>query len=347
MNILVIPAYEPDQELVKLVKKIQEKEKLTIVIVDDGSGPAYAPIFDQCRPYAQILQHDKNKGKGRALKTALQYIKEAGYQGHIITADSDGQHTVWDILRMARRAGKEPDKLILGVRSFTGKVPLRSRIGNDLTALIFKLQTGIFLRDTQTGLRAFSTDRIDDMLAISGETYEYEMNVLLEARHHMDFAQEPIETIYINHNAASHFHPIRDSFKIYSQLLKFTASSLSSFIIDYLVYGISLFALAFLSPSLRIIFANALARITSSIFNYSSNKYLVFKNKDSIKRTGSSYFALVFALFILDTSLIYFLNSLLGINLLLAKVLVGFLLFLLSWYLQKKWIFKERTPALV
>ena len=94
---------------------------------------------------------------------------------------------------------------------------------------------------------------------------------------------------------------------------------------------------------MRILLANGIARVTSSIFNYSANKKLVFKNEDSIAKTGSGYFGLALGLFILDTLLIRLFYAVFGVNLLLVKILVGILLFSLSWLIQKKFIFKERT----
>ena len=87
--------------------------------------------------------------------------------------------------------------------------------------------------------------------------------------------------------------------------------------------------------SLRILLANGIARVTSSIFNYSTNKHLVFKNKDSVAKTGSGYFGLALGLFILDTLLIRLFYTAFGLNLLISKIVVGFLLFLVSWVIQK------------
>jgi len=210
MNYVVIPAYQPDNKLIKLVEKIHDKSDFKILIIDDGSSPACQKIFDKASQYATILRHEVNQGKGHALKTAFQFIKEQNSYGTVVTADADGQHKIWDIFRTANKASENPNKLILGVRAFTGKVPLRSRFGNSLTKALFKLQTGVGVTDTQTGLRAFTTNLIPFMLKIEGKRYEYEMNMLLEATKEYEIVEVPIETVYINDNEASHFRPIRD-----------------------------------------------------------------------------------------------------------------------------------------
>lgn len=318
-----------------------------ILIIDDGSSPACQKIFDKASQYATILRHEVNQGKGHALKTAFQFIKEQNSYGTVVTADADGQHKIWDIFRTANKASENPNKLILGVRAFTGKVPLRSRFGNSLTKALFKLQTGVGVTDTQTGLRAFTTNLIPFMLKIEGKRYEYEMNMLLEATKEYEIVEVPIETVYINDNEASHFRPIRDGLMIYKNIFKFALSSLSSFVVDYIVYAIAILFLPTAPTSFRIFLANGLARVTSSIFNYSTNKKLVFKNDDSLVKTGMGYFGLAICLFVLDSLLIHLFYTVIGINLLFAKVIVGILLFAVSWTIQKKFIFKERTSTVL
>ena len=259
----------------------------------------------------------------------------------MVTADADGQHNVWDIFRVSKKAQENPNHLIMGARSFSGNIPLRSAFGNKLTRFLFKQQTGVSVTDTQTGLRGFTTNMIPFMLEVEGQRYEYEMNMLLAASKEYPIIEVPIETIYINDNQASHFRPVRDGLMIYKDMFKFALSSISSFLIDYIVYALALLVLAAVPTSLKILLANGVARVTSSIFNYSTNKRLVFKNKDSVVKTGTGYFGLALGLFILDTLLIRLSYAIFGLNLLIIKILVGALLFCLSWLVQKKLFSKK------
>ena len=343
MNYLVIPAYQPDFNLLTLIEKIHKKGDFSIIVIDDGSSPECKEIFAQAENYGTVLRHQVNQGKGQALKTAFAYIQSLKIPGTIVTADADGQHKIWDILRTSNKANENPSTLVLGVRAFTGKVPLRSRFGNSLTCILFKIQTGVAVSDTQTGLRAFTTDLIPFMMEVEGQRYEYEMNMLLEASKQYPILEVPIETVYINDNQASHFRPIRDGLMIYKNILKFALSSLSSFIVDYLVYAFSILFLSFIPSGLHLLLSNGLARVTSSIFNFSTNKKLVFKNKASNLKTGAGYLTLSVVLFFLDTLLISLFNTGFGINLFMAKIFVGMLLFVVSWTVQTRFIFKERT----
>lgn len=75
-----------------------------------------------------LQRHDDNKGKGRALKTAISYILDnfPNAKG-IVTIDSDGQHTYEDMMKCLAEFLQHPDSLVLGVRTFEKSVPLRSK----------------------------------------------------------------------------------------------------------------------------------------------------------------------------------------------------------------------------
>ena len=89
----------------------------------------------------------------------------------------------------------------------------------------------------KTGLRAFPAKLIPQLLSIPGEQYEYEMNVLLTcSRTGIPILEEEIETIYIDGNASSHFDTVKDSWRVYKEILKFSAASLISFLVDCGLY---------------------------------------------------------------------------------------------------------------
>lgn len=343
MYYVVIPAYQPDDKLIHLLEEMRARLNCQVVVVDDGSTGEAQTIIEMAKSYATVLHHDTNQGKGQALRTAFHYIQTMQKDAVIVTADADGQHTVTDIDRIAHAAIRLPNRLVLGVRQFTNDIPLRSRFGNKLTRLLFHLQTGVKVTDTQTGLRAFHTDLIPFMLTIEGSRYEYEMNMLTQASKRYKILEVLIETIYIDDNASSHFRPIRDGLMIYKNLFKFALASLSGFIIDYSMYALVLLVMTAVPTGLRLLVANTVARVTSSVCNFSLNKKLVFNDDQSVGKTGAGYFALVITLFLCDTALLYIFNQVLGINLYLVKIVVGVLLFFVSWFVQKKLIFKERN----
>jgi len=110
MNYIVIPAYQPDNKLIKLIEKIHEKSDFRILVIDDGSSSKCQNIFDKAEQYATVLRHQVNQGKGQALKTAFDYIRQQNSYGTVVTADADGQHKIWDIFRTANKASENPNK---------------------------------------------------------------------------------------------------------------------------------------------------------------------------------------------------------------------------------------------
>ena len=239
-KIALIPAYNPEYCLVDLVQTLKKKG-FWILVVDDGSSEEHKIIFRDINDVGNvlILTHIKNEGKGSALKTGLSYIQtNISDYCIVVTVDADGQHSPSDVEKICKEAQRYPGYLILGSRKIQKETPFKSKFGNRITRIVYGLITGVHLYDTQTGLRAFDNTILSDLLEIPGERYEYEMNVLLECSRKQIFMKEiPIETIYRNENVGSHFHPWKDSCMIYKEILKFSASSFLSFLLDYGMYS--------------------------------------------------------------------------------------------------------------
>lgn len=220
MDVVLIPAYEPDEKLIGLVQELTENS-LSVLVVDDGSGKNYWHIFDAVRERATVLTQQINGGKGAALKTGMQYLWDHVPEcEHVITCDADGQHAVRDVLRVQKTL-REGNGFVLSVRQRQAgvEVPLRSRFGNSLSRIVYTLLTNRFLPDNQSGLRGFKRAHIEWMLKVEKNNYDYEMNVLYyAAKKGLHITTLPIETIYIDDNASSHFNPIKDTVRIYKSL---------------------------------------------------------------------------------------------------------------------------------
>lgn len=221
-KIALIPAYQPDEKLVRTARSLS-KCGFTVVITDDGSGAEYRRYFAHASKFASVLSYPVNHGKGYALRTGIRYIMKKYQEKYIIvTVDSDGQHSPEDATAVLRAAEASGNSLVIGSRKFDGKVPFRSRFGNSMTRMVFHAKTGIRVSDTQTGLRAFSSDIAEYIAGIKGNRYEYEMNMLMQcAADNIKITEVPIKTIYIDDNSSSHFDPVRDSIKIYREIFRF------------------------------------------------------------------------------------------------------------------------------
>jgi len=332
---VLIPAYQPDEKLYDLAKTLSEM-KIPAVIVNDGSTEGLE-VFESCRGLSgvTVLGYAENHGKGYALKTGIRYLKEQGFDC-AVTADADGQHLPKDIIRIAASSSENPAALIMGMRDVS-LMPPRSKTGNSLTRTLFKLLYNIDLQDTQTGLRGIPLrdDNIQGLLGIVGNRYEYEMDMLVESARLFPggIIEVPIETVYIDNNASTHFHAIRDGSKVYKVLFrrfpKFLIASASSFGVDYLLFN-ALYYLLFrkVGP------ATVCARAVSAVYNYIVNKKLVFKDSGS-KYNPVSYAVLAVAVLCANIALMKLLVDLLHWPAFLAKILVEVVLYIVNFFIQQ------------
>lgn len=343
---IIIPAYQPGLALIESTNKLINAE-FTVVVVNDGSEEGYNDIFSLLNKKVHIINHSNNHGKGASLKTGYKYIKDKLAVNTIITADADGQHRFSDIIKLAKSYNDNPRALLLGVRKFSNKnVPFKSRFGNIITRKIFALITKKPISDTQTGLRAFDKSLLDFMINIPGERFEYEMNVLFYCNNNgIDIVELPIKTVYENNNQGSHFNPIKDSFAIYKEVLKFASSSIASFFVDYGLYVILLQVTILWTTSSSIIFSNVVSRVISACVNFSINRRLIFNHKENILGAMLSYGLLAFGILFGNTLLLSFFTSVLSINPYLAKIATELIFFAISYSVQKNVIFAKKEKG--
>lgn len=339
--VVVLPAYKPDERMISIVERLKELGN-QVIVVDDGSGEGYLQVFERIKNDCTLLRHKENLGKGMAIKTALRFIDSGLKDADVVgIMDSDGQHLPEDMQKLLEYAKIHGNALVLGVRSVKD-MPSRSRLGNTVTRGVFHMISGVRVSDTQTGLRAFQRSLLKEMLSVSGERYEYEMNVLMEfARKGIPIEEVMIETIYINDNAGSHFNVVKDSIRIYKNILKFAFSSFSSFLLDYLLFMVFIKVLPIKYMADAVIAANVLARIISSFYNYSVNCRFVFQTEKKIN-TAAGYFSLAIVILMLNSLILSLFVEKIHLSAYPAKLLTEGILFIFSWLVQNFVIFKNK-----
>lgn len=339
-RIALIPSYEPDGALLKVVNELLENSFI-VVVVNDGSSEQYNEIFNQLPKEVHYLAYEVNQGKGHALKHGFSYIKDHfDSDSIVVTLDSDGQHRVSDAMKICDVC-EGNNGIVLGSRYFGKGTPRKSRFGNFMARMTFLISTRHKIYDTQTGLRAFDYSLLERLIGIKGERYEYEMNVLLDAvRHNIPLKEERIETIYINDNAGTHYNPFKDTFRIFKEVIKFSISSLIGFLVDYAAF--TLLTLIPVSWEHWTLACNVIARIISASVNFTINYKLVFKSKEKVWVAVIKYALL--AIFILgcNTALLWLLVEKAGMNKYLAKVIVEITMFITSWLVQRLFVFRKK-----
>lgn len=228
--VAILPSYKPDGRLLTLIDELKEND-IGVLVVDDGSGEDYKEIFKEASRSAAVITHKENRGKGAALKTGIAAVKEVFPDcSYFITADSDGQHRISDILRVVEEL-RHGARFVLSTRRFNKReMPFTSRLGNNLSRVVYCVLTGHYFTDNQSGLRGFSVSESDWLLKVGGEKYDYEMNMLYYAdKQRIPITTVPIEAVYIDGNKSSHFDPAKDTLCIYRQLFKSAAATFISF----------------------------------------------------------------------------------------------------------------------
>ncbi|MBI3117071.1 MAG: glycosyltransferase family 2 protein, partial [Candidatus Hydrogenedentes bacterium] len=164
-----------------------------------------------------------NRGKGHALLAGFRKALEWEGVRAVAVLDADGQHNPSELPRLYEAFQRDDASLVIGARQFDqGHVPWRSRFGNTLTVRLTGLLLGRRLPDTQCGFRLLARPFVQEVLgSVAGGRYETEMEIVVKAiREGYTVSSVPIATIYEAGNVSSHFHKVRDSFLIYTRLLR-------------------------------------------------------------------------------------------------------------------------------
>ncbi len=367
-TVVIIPALDPDARLTEYCDSLIQSGLDTIILIDDGSDDEHKKIFTQLSDRCMVLHHPHNLGKGRALKNAFALVNDLSeancpsYEGSrdikewldkiskatcVVTADSDGQHSVNDVIQVALKADETKNALVLGARDFdSDNVPFKSKKGNKITRNLFKILHGLKLTDTQTGLRGIPVSLLDVFMEGKGERFEYELDMLvIAAREHIPVVEVPIETIYEDNNGGTHFRAVADSISVYKILfgtfIKFLLSSLSSFVVDIIVFRIMLAVFGDLGEELKITLSTVTARVISSVYNFLMNKNVVFLKEGDIGRSAIGYYTLCGLQMLASAGLVIVLHSIIPIPETYVKILVDSMLFVISYQIQKRIVFKR------
>lgn len=346
--VIIVPSLNPDEALVEVVKSVADAGIKNIVVIDDGSDEKYKEPFKLSENMgAKVITHEVNMGKGKALKTAFEYILNT-YKDvtGVVTVDGDNQHRIKDIIKCIEKHREMPEHMVLGCRDFSKPdVPPRSKFGNNLTRRVFRFTCGLKISDTQTGLRCIPFKYLKDMLEVDGNRYEYETNMLLSMKDYsIPYTEVEIETVYIEENASSHFNPIKDSIRIYKVIFKFLLSSIWASVVDIVMFALMCYILSgSFEKETYILLATVSARVISSLCNYIINHKIVFKSKGKVVHTILKYYILCVCQMGVSYALVCSLSIWLnvgGILLVLLKAVIDTILFFISFRIQKMWVFK-------
>jgi len=350
---IIIPSYNPDDRLYGTVRTLSERGAEHIIVVDDGSSPAYHRLFSEVAVLrgCELLCHTENRGKGAALKTAMAHCLSAypNLRG-VVTVDGDGHHRANDVISCAQKM-KSSGQVILGQRGKRDRtLSKRGHFGNRMTSLAISLVCDFDIPDPLSGLRGIPARYIPLFLNTKGDAYDFETNMILDMkRHDVPFRTFPILGEYFADGSKSHYRPLRDSVKITAELLRFfgqqfkyLGSSLGCYAAEYVLFHLFLLYL----PELGVTLSNYICRLFSGTVNFLINKHIVFGVKKNNSTTILKYIALVILVMMASTQLIVIFNRIFHTEANTAakfiKIPVDVAMFFVGYFLQKKWVFKKK-----
>ncbi len=220
-TVILIPAYNTHEYLPEVVSQIKRSEaSCPVVIVDDGSVPSLDTIIEQ-KDGITILRHNRNYGKGKSIKTGIEYIMNNTDAGAVITMDGDGQHNAKHLSAFISAGAQNPKAVIIGKRNFSASVmPIPRIISNYLSSKMLSVKLHKPIKDSQCGFRLIPRFLWNTVFACREEGFQFESEFLVRAVHQGAIPLFiPIETIYNSSKSnINKLNDIKKFIKIYLNL---------------------------------------------------------------------------------------------------------------------------------
>ncbi|WP_299901602.1 DUF2062 domain-containing protein [uncultured Aquimarina sp.] len=211
-----IPTYNNHKTLDRVIRGVM-KYTDRIIIINDGSTDSTSNILEQYQNSLNVITFPENKGKGMALREGFKVASELGYD-YMITIDSDGQHFPSDLpvfLNELEKQDPATSLLLIGSRNMDDPtVPGKSSFGNKFSNFWYYVETGIKLKDTQSGYRLYPIKEISKLKLFTTK-FELEIEVIVKlAWRNVEVRNIPVQVLYDETERVSHFRPFKDFTRI-------------------------------------------------------------------------------------------------------------------------------------
>lgn len=195
---IVIPAYNEAHSIQRVLEGLKHAGYPSILVVDDGSTDETYDLAYKEGVY--VARHLLNSGLGGALGTGIQGALMLGAD-IIVTFDADGQHAVEDIPDLIAPIEKGEADVTIGSRLLDHRgMPFRRVMMNWVANVVTFLLFGIWVTDSQSGLRAFSRDAAR-LLRIRTRHMEVSSEIIREiGTHRFRYKEVPIQAIYTDYS---------------------------------------------------------------------------------------------------------------------------------------------------
>ncbi len=215
----LLPAYNVEDQISELLTKLTNSYGAhEIVVVNDGSTDNTERLVSAFS-LVTCLKHEKNLGKGAALATGIQYLKEIeGIKG-ICFMDADGQHSPEHVSDFINAFEESKSDFLIGCRDFQiGEMPLLRIVSNKITSALISCRLRRRIHDSQCGYRLISMNLLKKMPTLKAQKYDFETELLiLAARHGAKFHHVKVRTIY--RRERSHISHFKDTLRFLKTLM--------------------------------------------------------------------------------------------------------------------------------
>jgi glycosyltransferase involved in cell wall biosynthesis len=205
-TLVVIPAYNAARSLGRVLEQIKEvSPHLAALVVDDGSTDRTAAVAEIGKAY--VVRHERNMGKGEALRTGFSAFREKDFKA-VITLDADGQHSPSEIPKLIETWLSKRADIVIGTRRRqVGSMPLLRIFTNTVSSWLVSLSAGQYIPDSQSGYRLIARSVIEN-IDTESRGYGAESEILIKAAiAGYSIESAPISTLY--GDETSHIHPLK------------------------------------------------------------------------------------------------------------------------------------------
>ncbi len=214
--VVVIPAFNEEKEIFQLVKSLRTIIE-EVIVVDDGSSDRTATVAREAG--AKVISHERNRGKGMALRTGFQAAISDGADA-AITMDGDGQHDWREMPKLIEKAEESGADIVIGNRmgNIRGMPPIRI-LTNRLTSWAVSKLGGQKISDSQSGYRFIKRNVLENV-KLETANYELESEILIKAsRQGYSISSVPVKTIY-RADEISKINPLMDTLRFIKLIVR-------------------------------------------------------------------------------------------------------------------------------
>lgn len=220
LKIACIPAFNEERSIGDVIRKAKNFVD-KVIVCDDGSEDSTSRKAKDAG--ATVLRHEKNLGKGAALKTLFKHAKEINAD-MMVTIDGDGQFLPDEMGLLIKPILEEGSDVVIGYRfSSDMEMPSYRKAGNKILDKITNMASELPFRDTQSGFRAYSKKAIQS-INFTTDGFGADSEILVVASQKgLKISEVKVSVIYDTGGKTSTKNPVLHSGDVVASLVELVA----------------------------------------------------------------------------------------------------------------------------